>query len=213
MKNKKANILLVNGSIRGATGNSGEIIKNAITRIKHEKNTNCSVLTLADPMSGIASIKERFREADGFLIVSGTYWNSWGSPLQRLIEVMSVFENTDVFFGKPVACVVSMDSVGGWEVASRLHAAFSGFGCWSPPCSTLVISRIGQEAVNRTMGSKDDPNEDVWRLDDIKILLKNLIMAAGIHEKWVHWPYEKLKVNEGNWPDTGILDLASPKFL
>lgn len=152
-------------------------------------------------------------EASGFLIISGTYWNNWGSPLQRFIEVMSAYENTNLFFGKPVACVVSLDSVGGFEVASRLHAVFSGFGCWSPPCSTLVISRLGQEAVNSTAGKEDDPNEDVWRLDDIKVMLNNLMRSTGISEKWQQWPIEQLKLKDGPWPATGVLELGGKKFL
>lgn len=213
MKKKKANILIVNGSIRGTTGNSGKIIKKAVTLITREKDTTSTVLTLTEPLPDISSVKNLVKKADGFLIISGTYWNSWGSPLQRFIEVMSVFENTNVFFGKPVACVVSMDSVGGMEVAGRLHSVFSGFGCWSPPCSTVVISRIGQEVVKSTSGNKNDPNEDVWRLDDINVLVKNLMHSTRLNGKWEHWPNDELKIKNGPWPATGILDLGSAKFL
>lgn len=213
MKNQKSNILIINGSIRGTVGNSGEIIKKAISHLQQEKHIATTVLTLTDPISSISSVKHLFKEANGFLIVSGTYWNSWGSPLQRLIEVMSVFENTEVFFGKPVACAISMDSVGGFEVAARLHAVFSGFGCWSPPCSTLVVSRVGLEAVDRTYGRKDDPNEDVWRLDDLQIVINNLIVSTHMNINWKCWANKDLKLKDTAWPVAGVLDLSSPKFI
>lgn len=213
MKTKKKSILLINGSIRGTIGNSGKIIKKAIRCIDSEKNIATSILTLAEPMSTISTIRNLVKDADGFLIVTGNYWNSCGSVLQRFIEVMSVFENTEVFFGKPVACVVSMDSVGGTEVADHLHSVFSGFGCWSPPCSTLIISRIGQDAVNKTKGKKNDPNKDVWRLDDIEVVIQNLIASTSLDGKWKQWPIEKLKIKDGPWPENGVLDLGSSKFL
>lgn len=206
-------ILIINGSIRGKLGNSGKIAKKAAEFISFQKETQCSVLTLADPMPSIKDVRGLLNDSDCFLIISGSYWNSCGSLLQRFIEVTTVYENTEVFFGKPVACAISMDSVGGVEVASHIHSVFSAFGCWSPPCSTLVISRVGQEAVKATSDLEDDPNEDVWRLDDIEIVLRNLIVSARIKGDWEHWPNDELTIEEGEWPDTGILDLESPKFL
>lgn len=209
----KSTILLINASLRGTEGNSSKIIERAATTINREKGMNASVLTLAEPLSDISSVKKQLQQASAFFIVSGTYWNNWSSPLQRFIEVMSVFENTDVFFGKPVACAVTMDAAGGMEVAARLHATFSGFGCWSPPCSTLVISRVGQQAVNASSKLKNDPNKDVWRLDDLEIVIQNLMTSANMKGKWKSWPIEPLKIKNGPWPHTGPLDLGSEKFL
>jgi len=213
MKKEKSTILLINGSLRGAEGNSGKIIEKAAKFINREKGVNAQVLTLAEPLSDISSVKKQLQQADAFFVVSGTYWNNWSSPLQRFIEVMSVFENTDIFFGKPVACAITMDAAGGMEVAARLHATFSGLGCWSPPCSTLVISRVGQQAVNATSKLKNDPNRDVWRLDDLKLVIRNLIVSANMKGKWESWPIEPLKIKNGPWPYTGALDLESEKFL
>lgn len=213
MKKKNSKILLINGSIRGDEGNSGKIIKRAATIINEGKNISAPVITLADPLDTISSIKKQLQQADAFFVVSGTYWNNWGTPLQRFIEIMSVFENTDVFFGKPVACAVTMDAAGGMEVAARLHSVFSGFGCWSPPCSTLVISRVGQQAVDASTGMKNDPNKDVWRLEDLNIVLQNLIASTNLECKWKRWPIKPLAIKEGPWPATGVLDLGSEKFL
>lgn len=212
-KNKK-NILIINGSIRGNRGNSWKLSRSAEKKLKSDHSATCSILNLSGPKPNVKEVYKLLEKADGFLIVTGTYWNNWGSPLQRFIEVATAFENSAAFFGKPVACGVTMDSVGGIEVAARLHGVFSGLGCWSPPCSTLVVSRIGQEAVAASAGKPDDPNEDVWRLDDLDIVLKNLIVATTMkNDLWVSWPHIELKISKREWPETGDLDLDTPIFL
>ena len=134
--------------------------------------------------------------------------------MQRFIEVTTAFENTPAYFGKPVACAVTMDSVGGIEVAARLQAVFGGLGCWSPPCSTVVLSRTGQEAIDASTGNEDDPNNDVWRMDDLQIVLQNLVTAAAMpRHNWVAWPHTELQIPDGPWPGEGPLDLGTPKFL
>ncbi|MDQ4140111.1 MAG: NAD(P)H-dependent oxidoreductase [Bacteroidota bacterium] len=214
MEKDKKSILIINGSIRGNQGNSWAISKIAEQYLISELSTTASILTVSEPMPSIKEVYDLLNSIDGFLIVSGTYWNNWSSPLQRFIEIISTFENSPAFFGKPLACAVTMDSVGGAEVASRIHAAFSGLGCWSPPCSTLVISRVGQEAISASKGKVDDPNEDVWRVEDLQIVLKNLITATFLpNDRWVSWPFVGLKIPDGQWPESGNLDLNSPKFL
>lgn len=189
------------------------IAEKAATIINNSPGASATVLTLTDPMPDIGTVMALVSAHSGFLVLSGVYWSNWGSPLQRFIEVATAFENTPVFFGKPVACAVSMDSVGGTEVAGRLHAAFSGLGCWSPPCSTLVISRVGQEAIDHSDGAPDDPNEDVWRLDDLETVVQNLVIATRVKPPWKSWPHVEYKINNSPWPVNGTLDLGSPQYL
>ena len=173
-----------------------------------------SIINLSEPKPDIKKVYDLLSESDGFLIVTGTYWNNWSSSLQRFIEVITTFENTPALFGKPIACAVSVDSVGGADVAARIHAVFSGLGCWSPPCSTLVVSRIGQEAVAASKGKMNDPNEDVWRVEDIEIVLQNLVTASDMQRtSWIAWPHTKLKIANDQWPENGDLDLGSQVFL
>ncbi|RFM33497.1 NAD(P)H-dependent oxidoreductase [Chitinophaga silvisoli] len=203
-------ILVLNGSLRGNTGNSAVLANHAVTLLGQQ----ATMLTLSDQLPGIREVYDLLASCDGILVVSGVYWNNWSSPLQRFIEVVSAFENTPAFFGKPVACAVSMDSVGGIEVAARLHAVFSGLGCWSPPCATVVVSRTGQEAIAASAGMDDDPNEDVWRMDDLSIVVHNLVTAAAMpRDNWKAWPHSALHIPDGPWPANGALDLESPKFL
>ena len=206
-------ILIINGSLRGDEGNSGAIARKAASYLKETYGRETKVLTLASSKPSIREVYELLVDSEGFLAITGNYWNNWGSPLQRFIEVSTAFENSPAFFGKPFTCAISMDSVGGAEIAARLHSAFSGLGCWSPPCSTLVLSRVGQEAIQNTMGQPDDPNEDVWRLDDLQIVLDNLVIASGLPQSWKAWPHVELSLQDGPWPDTGILNFSTPRFL
>jgi len=214
MRTEKPNLLIINGSIRGSDGNSGRIIDWIERSVAENNAVDVSQLTLADPMPAIGQVRNLLASHDGFFAVTGNYWNSWGSAVQRFLEVMSFCENGPEFFGKPFACAVTMDSVGGADVASRLHAAFSGLGCWSPPCSTVIISRIAEEAIRASKGNEDDPNDDVWRIDDLGILLENLVASCQVdREIWGSWPCRELAEVDGPWPGTGPLDLGSTKFI
>jgi chromate reductase len=211
MQNK---ILIINASIRGEQGNSNAISLKAKDYIEKSDNSLVEIYNLTNPKSTIKEVYDLLDKFDAFIVVSGTYWNNIGSNLQRFIEVCTPFENTKAFFGKPLAAIVSMDSVGGVEVAAKIINVFSGFGCWSPPCSTIIISRLGEEAVNRSKDMEDDPNEDVWRLDDIEILIDNLIIACGVGQKqWKVWPNIQLYLENDSWPDFGELNLDSPRFI
>lgn len=207
-------ILIINGSLRGTTGNSAALAKAAATVLTEELQQEAILLTLTDPMPTVGAVYDLLVSCDAILVITGVYWNNWSSPLQRFIEVTTAFENTPAFFGKPVASAVTMDSVGGIEVVARLQAVFGGLGCWSPPCSTIVLSRTGQEAITASAGQENDPNEDVWRLDDLSIVLQNLVTAADMsRDKWTAWPHAALAVPDGPWPVNGPLDMGTPQFL
>ncbi len=207
-------ILIINGSLRGAAGNSEAVARQAEKVLLNDLQQEVVRLTLTDRMPAIRDVYDLLTGCDGLLVITGVYWNNWSSPLQRFIEVATAFENTPAFFGKPVACAVTMDSVGGIEVAARLQAVFAGLGCWSPPCSSIVLSRTGQEAMAASFGQEDDPNEDVWRMADLSIVLQNLAIAAALpRNNWTSWPHRELAIPDGPWPDKDALDMGSPKFL
>ena len=208
------NILIINGSLRGTVGNSYAVARQVEQMLVNNFQQSVTLLTLTDGLPTVNEVYGLLAHCDGFVVVTGVYWNNWSSPLQRFLEVTTAFENTPAFFGKPVACAVTMDSVGGIEVAARLQAVFGGLGCWSPPCSTMVLSRTGQEAMAASAGKEDDPNEDVWRMDDLQVVLQNLITAAAMpRNNWVAWPHSELIIPNGPWPEKGPLDMGTPRFL
>lgn len=214
MTTASKNMLIINGSLRGTAGNSYAVAKHAGQILTSQLQQQVTLLTLTDPQPSINEMYNLLFSCDAFLVVTGVYWNNWSSPLQRFVEVTTAFENTPAFFGKPMASAVTMDSVGGIEVAARLQAVFGGLGCWSPPCSTVVLSRTGQEAMDASAGMEDDPNEDVWRLADLHIVLQNLVTAAAIpRSNWLAWPHSELVIPNGPWPEKGPIDMGTPKFL
>lgn len=210
----KPNILIINASIRGQQGNSYAIALTAKNYLEKTQNANLEIYDLTHPKKTLQEVYSLLENADGFIVISGTYWNNISSILQRFIEVCTPFENTNAFFGKPISTIISMDSVGGIEVANRITSSFSGLGCWTPPCSTIILSRIGEEAVRQTQEWDDDPNEDVWRIEDIEILIDNLIIASQFERKqWRVWPNIQLQLKDGEWPESGDLDMGNLKFL
>lgn len=209
--NKK--ILILNASLRGNSGNSHSLaqkIKNDISN-----KADVEIYNLVQPKKTIQEVYSLLESADGFIVITGTYWNNVSSILQRFFEICTQFENTPAFLGKPVSVVVSMDSVGGIDVASKISEIFGGLGCWTPPHATVVLSRVGEDAARLTKNLEDDPNADVWVVEDILILIENMLIACQVdRSKWVTWSCMHLKLNNLNtWPETGELEMGNPKFL
>ena len=201
-------LLILNGALRGAAGNSGWLCAEA-ARLVDGKAT-VRTIHIAEGGLALDDLDAALRQADAILLATGTYWHSWGSPLQRLIEVLTPLENDPALFGKPVGALVTMDSVGGAELCARLLSVFQQLGCMVPPCSSLVLSRL---AVTATHGGADDPHDDdLWQLGDLPIVLYNLLAPAqGLPYR--AWPARQFTRLVGDFPAAGPLDLGSPRFL
>jgi chromate reductase len=208
LRDMRSRLLLLNGSLRGAAGNTATLLQYAGTFL--DGSWESDTLSLAEYEGSIESLVERLTAADAFLLGSGVYWGSWGSPLQRFLEVISAYELSSCFLGKPAGAVISADSVGGLDVAQRLLGAFSLLGCLVPPLSTVVVSRVA------TTARQIDPeaNDDVWQADDLKVLVKNLSTASGSRAlPWATWPVRKLARLAGAYPTHGPLNAGLAKFL
>ena len=200
-------LLLLNGSLRGSDGNTAHLLQRAAGALP--ATWQGDTLCLADYHGTVEALVERLSSADAFLIGSGVYWGSWGSPLQRFLEVISSYELSRCFLGKPAGALISADSVGGLDVAQRLLGAFSLLGCLLPPLSSVVLSRAACAA------SAADPeaNADVWQLEDLEVVVQNLVLAQAFTEKsWSTWPVRKLARIEGEYPAHGALDAGLEKF-
>ncbi|HEX3850599.1 MAG TPA: NAD(P)H-dependent oxidoreductase [Polyangiaceae bacterium] len=200
-------LLLLNGSLRGSAGNTATLLQYA--REALDGSWQSDTLSLAEYSGSVESLVERLASADAFLIGSGVYWGSWGSPLQRFLEVISAYELSSCFLGKPAGAVISADSVGGLDVAQRLLGAFSLLGCLVPPLSTVVVSRVA------TATNQADPeaNDDVWQTDDLRVVVKNLSIARALQPlPWATWPVRHLPRLEGPYPSHGVLSAGLAKF-
>ena len=200
-------LLLLNGSLRGASGNTAALLQRAGNFLAD--GWQAHALCLADYAGSIEALASELSAADAFLIGSGVYWGSWGSPLQRFLEVMSGYELSPCFRGKPAGAVISADSVGGLDVAQRLLGAFSLLGCLVPPLSTVVVSRAAQAATD----ADPEANSDVWQIDDLDVVVQNLVLARSLRAlPWATWPVRKLPRLEGAYPSHGALGAGLDKF-
>jgi len=200
-------LLLLNGSLRGSDGNTARFLRRAASGLPAEWQADS--LCLADYGGTVEALAERLSRADAFLIGSGVYWGSWGSPLQRFMEVMTSYELSPCFLGKPAGALISADSVGGLDVAQRLLGAFSLLGCLLPPLASVVLSRAACAATL----ADPEANADVWQVDDIDVVVNNLVRARAFAETaWCTWPVRKLGRIEGDYPTHGPLAAGLEKF-
>ncbi|HYP75187.1 MAG TPA: NAD(P)H-dependent oxidoreductase [Polyangiaceae bacterium] len=200
-------LLLLNGSLRGSEGNTARLLQRAAATLPED--WQAEALCLSDYQGTVQALADRLSTADAFLIGSGVYWGSWGSPLQRFLEVISSYELSPCFLGKPAAALISADSVGGLDVAQRLLGAFSLLGCLLPPLSTVVLSRAACAA------SAADPegNADVWQLEDLEVVVNNVVLArAFARTAWATWPVRRLARVEGDYPASGPLTPSLENF-
>lgn len=166
------NVLVLNGSIHGAERNCGVVISQLPSLLPEDKfeivNLYQQLLTL--------ELREKVLKADALLIITGTYWDSWGSPLQKFLEDFSDLEADPLVVGKPVGIIVMHHSVGGKGILSRLQGVLSSIGFLIPPMSGVVLAKYvnGQDA-------------DTWTSSDLTTILANLKKAASINIVWDFW--------------------------
>lgn len=177
------NILIFNGSLGGATGNTSVIIEAATKEIT---NLNCKFEILHLENDNY-DLKTKLAWADGFIFTTGTYWDSWGSPMQKFLESFTQFEASKLLLGKPASVMVSMHSVGGKGVLSRLQGVLNTIGFLIPPMSGLVYSLSSHIALQM---NENDFNKDFWSLEDIEIIIHNLVSAMNHKATYKSWPVD-----------------------
>ena len=182
-------VLILNGSPTGSKGNCSILIKQLQKSISNSKVIHLSEVKKQE------SLFKDLEKASGFIFVTGTYWDSWGSPLQKFLEVTTDLEGTPAFVGKPCAVFVLNHSVGGKAVLSRLQGVLSTFGCLIPPMSGMVYSLVTKLALKN---SKSVHKDDLWTLDDIEMILENFNLALDINTKWKAWPVDRKNFRK-NW--------------
>lgn len=185
-------VTFINGSPRGSRGNSAALLDLAEKSLGSEIVARRITLEESLEWPVIESILEL---SDGYVFGTGTYWDSWGSPLQKFLETATPTEGTPLWLGKPAVVLVSMNSVGGKSVLSRLQGVLSTLGASIPPHGGLVCSLAAQLALQSAPTGGAD---DFWRPDDVSVVCHNLLEALRGAKNWRTWPVDRECV-EGKW--------------
>lgn len=199
-------LLLLNGGIRGEHGNTQRALNIAADLAQaagHQVEQRC----LATLKTDVSTFYRDLREADAWLLGSGVYWGSWGSPLQRFLEVLTPLEATEGIVGKPVGALMTCDSTDGMSIAARLLGVLTSFGCMAPPYPSIVLSRLGEQA------TRTSHEADVWQPADLAILIANLATAAQLRLQWKSWEVQPVGASTGNYPSPGALEYLVEDFL
>ena len=163
---------------------------------------------LTDFQGDTADLVRQVDAADAILLSTGVYWGNHGSPMQRFFEVMTAWEATPVFLGKPAAALVTMDSVGGTDVAARLLHTCNLLGCSTAPLASVVLSRLGVHMGAVAAG------DDVWQCADMAPLLDNLLHAAATSRvHWRAWDVHATPPTTGAYPTVGALHVDHEPWL
>jgi chromate reductase len=201
-------VLLINGSASGTHGNTAVVLAK-MEALLHSR-ASVESLVLVDE-SDFDSWERRIRAADAFVFATGTYWDSWGWPLQRFLERMTAIEASDAWLGKPAATLVTMHSVGGKGVLSRLQGVLNTLGLMIPPLTGWVYSGAAQgaiqhaEALSRTKRKEADDlaisiADDLWRISDLEVVAHNLLEAVASTNGWKAWPVDRAQFGR-RWID------------
>jgi hypothetical protein len=128
--------------------------------------------------------------------------------LQRFLEVMTGYELTPCFLGKPAAVLLSADSLGGADVAQRLQGVLNHLGCATPPLASVVVTRVTHEV-------RGKPGfEDVFQTEDLRVSLENLCIAARApRPEWATWGIARTPPISGPYPSSGPLLAGLPRFV
>lgn len=188
------NILIINGSLGGSKGNTSVLIETAKKYLDHH-HVNLEILHLKENPN--IDLKDKLNWADGFIFTTGTYWDSWGSPMQIFLETSTKFEASNLFLYKPASVLVSMHFVGGKEILSRLQGVLNTIGLAIPPMTGFVYGLSTHIALRKTETDQDF-SLDFWSLEDIEIVVHNLITAVNNRKDFKTWPVDR-KDPERRW--------------
>ena len=106
--------------------------------------------------------------------------------MQYFLESVTEFEASDIFMGKPAAVMITMHSVGGKSVLSRLQGVLNTLGMMIPPMTGIVYSLAGQLALE----TESTFAEDFWSLDDVDVIAHNLLTAINNESTYKPWPVD-----------------------
>lgn len=186
-------ILILNAALNGRAGNTAVLLGRAAAFLAGQ-GAEVREVVLAEN-AGYAQVRAELLAAQAILFGTGTHWDSWSSLLQRFLEEATPDEGLAPWFGKPAGAIVTMHSVGGKQVLSRLQGVLVTLGCLIPPMSGLVCSYANQMARQ----SPEPDADDLWGVEDIEVVAWNLLAAArqgGPEAGYRSWPVARAGVSD-----------------
>lgn len=174
-------VLIVNGALGGHAGNTAELLAQASDHMAQRVNVAYLDLSKEPPLKRIL---EAAKAADGFLFGTGTYWDSWGSPLQRFLEMTAHTEGSDMWFGKPAGVVVTAHAVGAKSVVSRLFGVLNSYGMLIPPMSGMAYTFVNDVALSH---ATEHLRGELWKSEDVDVVADNLVEAVAGGSNWRSW--------------------------
>lgn len=177
------NVAILLAGLGGRSGNGARLLEHAAPFFE---GVSTDVRVLAED-ARFAAHAAALSEADGFVFVTGTYWDGWSSHLQRFLEEATPSEATPLWLGKPAAVWVTGHSVGGKAVLSRLQGVLSTFGCAIPPMTGLVVTRANE------LARAHDPEgaRDLFGPADLEIAVHNLRVALAHRDGYRAWDVDR----------------------
>ncbi len=189
----KPKLLILNGSILGNRGNCGILIRHICTTYSNFFNiTTVHLKTLGSKKK----LMEQIATCQGLLVVTGTYWDSWGSPLQMFFEEFTDLEASKSILGKPAGVIALCHSVGGKSVMTRLQGNLNLFGFLIPPFSGIELSMLSLSILKNK--KKNYLEKDLWGPKDLDILINNLQAALNKSKEYKAWQVDSKNFRK-NW--------------
>lgn len=170
-------ISIIDGSLGGSCGNTGKVV-NLISTMLDNLNHQGGVFFLSEKMIHPKDLPP----SDAFIFTTGTYWDSWGSPLQKFLELATPTEVKPPWLGKPVGIIVTGHSTGAKGILSRLMGVLNTFGMYVPPLCGMTHTLAASCAT--------EYGDDFWSLEDLEVVLHNLELAIAFHAEWKVWPVD-----------------------
>ena len=107
--------------------------------------------------------------------------------MQYFLETATEFEGTNLFLGKPAAVMITMHSVGGKGVLSRLQGVLNTIGIMIPPMTGIVYSLAGKLALETESSFADD----FWGLEDLDAIAHNLMTCLNNQHSYRSWAVDR----------------------
>lgn len=180
-------VVIFNGSPSGVSGNTA-VILGAAEESLNKAGTTVSYMDLCRNPS-LERITEEAKKADAFIFGTGTYWDSWGSPMQRFFEETAATEGEDIWVGKPAGVIVTAHAVGGKGILSRLFGILNVYGMMIPPYSGICYTYVNHHALQT---APDGLRAELWKFEDVGVVCHNVLEALKSGKDWKSWGCAKV---------------------